>query len=153
MFMKSFLLLIQKMLRLISIFKLEIMKVKLKKEELCLKYSPSRYQKLLRISEPSVRVKRAMDCIIRIMCSIEWSKGSWHKVEISRIKMELEVRAFMDTNSQMNKYGIHILTRECYLWQMQVLIQMDLNSLFVLVPHPILMKNILFLVELFRDIN
>ena len=65
--------------------------------------------------------------------------------------MEQEVKVFTDTNLQMSKYGTLTLTKECYQWQMQVLILMDLNSSFALVPLLILMKSILSLEELYQD--
>ena len=67
--------------------------------------------------------------------------------------MELVEKAFMVTNSLMNKYGTHILIKVCYQWQMQDQILMAHNSLFALGLHLILMKSIQYLVELFQGMK
>ena len=67
--------------------------------------------------------------------------------------MEQVEKAFMVTNSQMNKYGTHILIKVCYQWQMQDQILMALNSLYASGLHLILMKSIQYLVELFQGMK
>jgi hypothetical protein len=71
MYTKNFLFSIQKMPKHTSIFKLEKMMETLKKEESCLKYSASKYQKLQRISELSAQVKKGKDYITRTTSSTE----------------------------------------------------------------------------------
>ena len=74
-------------------------------------------------------------------------------METLQIKMEPEVKAFMDINSQMNKNGIHIPIKVFYLWQMLDQIQMAHNSLFASEQHLILMKSTPYLEELFQGMK
>ena len=106
MYTKNFLFSIQKMPKHTSIFKLEMMMETLKKEESCLKCSPSKYQKLQRISEHFALVRRVLENKESLFTSkdhfsIELFQDLWPREETSLTDLESEENLSTEKNSQM----------------------------------------------------
>jgi len=130
---RSSLLSTKKMYKLSLTFKLVKMRMKINKmEELCSRSSPNWSLKLLKTSDRFVLAIKVLSSITKRMCSIELSKGLWLKEVTRLIRMELEVRAYMEKSLLMNRFGSHIRIKAFCQWRMQDLILTDRNSSFFL---------------------
>ena len=101
--------------------------------ELSLVYSEIPYQKLLKISELSVQVRKELVnqeslSTIKVQYSIVLFQVSWHKVVISPMAQALVVNQFMVKSSLMRISKIPIQNLTFFQWQMQDLAPMVPNS-------------------------
>mgnify|MGYP001591394343 CR=1 FL=1 len=102
-------------------------------EESSLNCSITFVLKLLRTLDAFALEKRELEraeshYITKVHHSTELLLNSWHKVETSLLKMELEVSLSMAQNSKMKISLPSTLLEEIFQWQMQDQTQMDLNS-------------------------